>query len=216
MKVGTLACIFGAVIRAENPEDILDIGTGTGLLALMIAQRFPATQIDAIEINKEAFEQAEKNVANSSWNNRINIFFDDFLNWNPDKKYDLIITNPPFFQDHLKSPRREINLARHTDQLPHEKLVCHVVKILREQGAFWVVLPHYQSARLEQLANQKGLFKSYQMEIFNFRGQKPAAIINRYALSKSKIEFEKLVIREGQQTYSKRFVNLLKDFYLNF
>ena len=130
MKVSTLACLFGAKIIAKEPENILDVGAGTGLLTLMLAQKYQNAKIDAIEIDNDAYEETVKNIERSSWSKRITVIKNDFLLHSFVKKYDLIVSNPPFYSNHLKSVNHSINMARHNDTLPINQLIKKVVTVM--------------------------------------------------------------------------------------
>jgi len=215
MKVGTLACIFGAAITSSSPQFILDIGTGTGVLALMMAQRFPTSKIEALEIETNAFHQAKSNFKESPWDTRLHIECADFNNWKAKHLYDLIITNPPFFNRHLKSPGKAINLARHNDQLPMSMLINKVFNLLAASGSFWVLLPKYESDKFKVEAEQAGLFLNYQIQILNFAEQPVKAVISQFSKRKKFDRREELVIRQDDNSYNDNFIQLLKPFYLH-
>lgn len=216
MKVGTLACILGAYAEAEKPKRILDIGAGTGLLTLMMAQRFPEAGIEAIEIEKDAFEQTVANVNQSLWSGRIRLIHSDILEEPLREGYDLIISNPPFFEKYLKSPNIKINLARHNDQLPFDALVSKVRQLLHENGIFYLLLPAFEMKRVEKLARENGLFLTKQLNIFNCAGQKAKAVISAFSKKPADPVVEQLIIRNADNTYTSAFISLLKAFYLHF
>ena len=142
MKVGTDGVLLGA--WAEGGKRILDIGTGTGLIALMMAQRFPASTIDAIEIDSDAASQAVDNVKLSSFSNIVHVMngsFQDFASSMPSKQYDSIVSNPPFFNNSLKNPDEARMLARHTDTLSFRDLFHGVEKLLMDDGVFSAIIP---------------------------------------------------------------------------
>lgn len=216
MKVGTLACILGAYASATAPKQILDIGAGTGLLALMLAQRFPEAAIDAVEIEAGAFRQASVNLKESRWKSRIHLIHGDILGFSSSCKYDLIVSNPPFFEKYLKSPDDKTNLARHNDHLPFAGLLAKVKELLAPEGSFYVLLPPFEMKRLENLALAKGLFPKKELHIYNFPGQPAKAVVSAFSHEKKNCANEALVIRDEDKNYTSEFISMLKDFYLHF
>jgi tRNA1Val (adenine37-N6)-methyltransferase len=157
MKVSTDACILGAWVDVAQAENILDIGAGTGLLSLMMAQRSTAC-IDAVELDTPAFEQAKSNIAESNWGDRVEVFLGKIQDFSSDKKYDYIVSNPPFYQNHLKSEKVQKNQAHHTETLSFEELLDSVLRLRTTSGKFAVLLPAYEAKVLEDLAVSKGFF----------------------------------------------------------
>ncbi len=143
MKINTDGVLLGALVEANQAKTILDIGTGTGVIALMLAQRFTEAQIDAVEIDPMAAQTAGKNFINSPYAERLNIYpvgFEQFFEQNPDKKYDLIVSNPPFFINSLKSPEAKRKLAKHTDEDFFKKLI-KISTHLNPDGVCWLIIP---------------------------------------------------------------------------
>lgn len=215
MKVGTLACILGAHAFNDNPRRILDIGTGTGLLSLMMAQRFPDARIEAIEIEESAFRQAKTNIQKSPWRERIEVCHQDFLAFSPSAKYDLIISNPPFFEKHLTSPDEKINLARHNVQLPFDKLIEKLNELLEVDGIFYVLLPLFEMNKLEKLALTNSLFAANKLHILNQPGKSPKAVICGFSMNNTGTVSSQLAIKNTDNEYSREFKELLKAFYLH-
>ena len=218
MKVGTLACILGAYSNFPDPRHILDIGTGTGLLALMLAQRYPGTSIDAVEIETATYGQACENAASSPWGKDISLFHADIASFNPPHGagYELIVSNPPFFENHKKSSDSKINMARHDDSLKMEKLLAAVSKLLTPWGRFFVLLPPSEAMRLGTLAPRYGLFPSAHLEIYNFPNKPCKAVILTLGRQKDILGKSAFYIWRGQGAYSDEFIGLLKEYYLNF
>lgn len=216
MKVGTLACIFGASIKADHPKKILDIGTGTGLLSLMAAQRFKEAVIEAVEIDESAFKQAKNNFKISPWSTRLHIQHGDFLKTTYLNKFNLILSNPPFFDNHLKSPDLQINLARHTDQLPLNLLIENVKGLLEKDGFFAILLPEMEMTSFIEVAEKYKLFPCFQLNILNFQDQPPKAIVCQFTFRASPFLERDLIIRKSNHEYSEEYMALLKDFYLQF
>jgi len=215
MKVTTDACILGACAPAPDHGKILDIGTGTGLLSLMLAQRTPA-MIDAIENDEQSFLQAKENVANSPWSDRINVIHEDVKNFSREVKYDFIICNPPFFENQLHSPSFQKNQARHNLSLDSESLLDAVNKLIRSEGKFSVLLPYSQSSDFSRKAKTRELFLSGQFLIRNAPDRSFIRAIMTFEKSiPLKLKTEILSIKNESGQYSDFFQRLLKDFYLH-
>ncbi len=217
MKVGTDGVLLGAWAECETCKNVLDVGTGTGLIALMIAQRAPSSIITALEIDPSAVQQAKENVAASSWKDRIDVLEANFLDWQPDNQtgFDLIVCNPPFFTQSLKNPDLKRTMARHDHDLPLGQLVAKSSGLLSKDGKLAMILP---AGRLEEsiaLASASGLFLYRQL---NIRGN-PDAPIKRVMIELSKesrkAEIAELVIETGSRgVYSEGYRKLTVAFYL--
>ncbi|HTM90871.1 MAG TPA: methyltransferase, partial [Flavisolibacter sp.] len=163
MKVTTDSCFFGAWAAEEikNEElkikNVLDIGTGTGLLSLMIAQKNDV-EIDAVEIDREASQQAKENVEASPWKNRIHIFNEDILSFQPAKKYDCVISNPPFYEKELNSEVLTKNIAHHSEQLTIAEVLKIIKAHLNEGGIFFLMYPFKRNKEIEQLLTENELY----------------------------------------------------------
>ena len=215
MKVTTDACILGAYTSVQNAKKILDIGTGTGLLALMIAQRAKA-QIDCVEIEAVAYHQAVHNVENSIFKEKITIHHIDIQSFTSEGFYDLVVSNPPFFQNHLKAETEARTNALHTDTLSFEDLLSSVIRLLSSTGTFVVLLPAYESSVLEKMANQLGLFANKKLSIHHRKGSKILRIITTFGFRKTEIQSEQLFIKNSDESYTTDFQELLREYYLIF
>ena len=217
MKIGTDAVLLGAWCPIENnPFSILDIGAGTGILALMLAQRTDAEQIDAIEIDESAYEQCVDNFENSPWSDRLFCFhagLDEFVE-EPEDEYDLIISNPPFYTDDFKSENEKRDLARFEDALPFEDLIEAVDLFLSENGIFAVIIPFKEQDDFLLLCENFDLFP---FKITHVKGT-PTSEIKRSLIAFSRIEAEfeinELVIENSRNVYTEQYITLTKDFYL--
>ncbi|WP_286755810.1 methyltransferase [Roseivirga sp. UBA838] len=218
MKVTTEACIFGALSaqlsQPHNPNRILDIGTGTGLLALMKAQHTQCA-IDAVEINDEAFLQARENFYVSPWKNRLSLFHTDIDHFEPNTTYDLIISNPPFFENHLQGENSAKNQALHTNTLGYHQLAVCINRLLSPKGNAHILLPPQPMQVFEALAKDLGLYTQQKVSIYNRPGSalfREVVSIGRTPINTTKQNF---IIREVGNEYSKEFVGLLQPYYLH-
>ncbi len=220
MKVCTDACVFGAWADHGEANRILDIGTGTGLLALMTAQRSTSAQIDAVEIDAEAAEQAIENVANSLFSERIKVVLAPVQDYAPKYLYDSIIVNPPFFQDDLRSPDAAVNQAHHATTLNFLDLLTALARLLEENGCWHVLLPPAESEKLTKLAAEKGWNVRCELILSHSEDHPPFRVMRTF----SRLEpNDRTVLSEYLSIYVPRstthtfaFRQLLQDFYLNF
>lgn len=217
MKVGTDGVLLGAWTSVEhNPFNVLDIGAGTGILSLMIAQRSHAEQIEAIEIDDDAFEQCAENFENSPWNDRLFCFHASLLEYMEvvDEKFDLIICNPPFYSEDYKSTDKARNLARFSDAMPMEHIVFAVINFLSENGKFAIVLPYKMEKEFIEEAGLIGLFPN---RILRVKGN-PKSEIKRslieFSYTETNTEISELIIETDRHNYTDDYINLTKDFYL--
>jgi tRNA1Val (adenine37-N6)-methyltransferase len=217
MKVCTDACILGASTDVENVKNILDIGTGTGLLSLMLAQRSFA-KIDAVEIDEDAYSQAFENVSVSKFSDKIVVHHRRIQSFVATQGYDLIISNPPFYQKSLKSIDNQTNKALHAVELSFEELIDSVVRLLKSNGKFVVLLPPFEIEKLIQIAQKKGLYLSKKI-LIRHDESKPIFRVIATFLDKPVKNYEEntLEIHEERSViYSEAFRTLMKDYYLIF
>lgn len=218
MKIGTDGVLLGAWTPIDNnPFSILDIGTGTGIIALMLAQRSGATQIDALEIDEDAYEQATDNFENSPWNDRLFCFhaaLDEFIE-EPEDEYDLIISNPPFYTEDYKSKNEQRDLARFSDAMPFEELIEAADLLLSENGIFAVIIPFKEEERFIDLCAEVELFP---VKATRVKGSPKTPVVRsllafkRYELSV--LEADELIIEINRHEYTDEYIELTKDFYL--
>jgi tRNA1Val (adenine37-N6)-methyltransferase len=219
MKVGVDGVLIGAWADVTGAERILDIGTGTGLIALMMAQRNLTAKIDAVEIDPEAFEESLFNVNQSPWSERISVECCAFqeLAKNSVKKYALIVSNPPFFGNGQKAPLESRAQARHSDSLPPEALISGIAGLLNEKGRAALILPSESLPELERLAPLNNLFLSRLCQV-KPNPQKPIfRVMVELSVSANLPQQETLMIEfENHFDYTPGYRQLTKDFYLKF
>ena len=218
MKVGTDGVLLGAWVNVQYEKKILDIGTGTGLIALMMAQRTSA-QIIGIEIEKNAAEEAAHNCAMSDWKDRLsvqNISFQEFAEKN-NEKFDLIISNPPFFANDQKSKHKNMAIAKHNDLLPMPDLISGCRKLISEEGKLAVISPVIAAKKLIELANETGLFLIRLTEIFPTPQKESNRCLMEFRTKKQTLHKNTLTIfEELSGNFSLPYKELTKEFYLNF
>ncbi len=214
MKIGTDSMVFGSLIDVEGKSNALDIGTGTGVLSLMTAQRNPNLKITAIEIEENAFEEAKMNFNNSPFQHQLNAFHFDFLNFNPDSKFDLIFSNPPYFENASKSLLQEKNLARHDDSLPLNVLFEKVSDLLNEKGDFWVILPSLTFDSYLNIAQQNSLFLVKEIEIYGKENQLVRKI-GAFSKIKKPLKLARLTIRKRDGNYTDEYKKLTAEYHFN-
>ena len=217
MKIGTDGVLLGAWVSLENnPESILDIGAGTGILSLQLAQRCIAETLEAIEIDEDAFEQCVVNFENSPWGDRLFCFHASAQEFaaEMEEEYDLIISNPPFYSDEHKSDDSKRNTARFTDTLPFKDLAIFAYQFLSEKGIFALILPRKEEENFIALALEVGLFPK---RICRVKGN-PTSEVKRslleFTFEKFEIIKEELTIEISRHVYTEAYKKLVKDFYL--
>jgi len=219
MKVGMDGVLLGAWANVSGAAKILDIGTGTGLIALMMAQKNPSAQIDAIEIEQDAFQEATVNIQQSPWNERINTercSFQEFAE-RTSCKYDLIVSNPPFFTNGVKAPLENRAQARHSDSLPLEVLISGATKMLTEKGRIALILPIEHLPEIEQLAILNKLYISHLCRVKPNPLKSDFRILIELSCEQCVIQEEHLMIEfEKHHNYTPEYRELTKEFYLKF
>jgi len=218
MKVGTDGVLLGAWATCESVQQVLDIGTGTGLISLMIAQRSNA-MIDGIEIDTLASKQAKENVQKSPWTDRINIInksFQDFINY-ADKKYDLIVSNPPYFQNSLFATDQKRTDARHNSNLELQELLVGAKSLMSSGGTLSIILPYLEGNMFILKASELGLFCVRQTKVLPKPGRDPKRLLLEFMqIKKPLVEQEIIIELNKRHEYSEAYKNLTKDFYLAF
>ncbi len=214
MKVGTDGVLLGSWVDCRNVERILDIGTGTGLLALMLAQKYKA-QIDAVEIDKEASELAVENVQESPWADQIRVIHNDISKYKTNQTYDLIVSNPPYYSTDIIAPNKSRAKARHTISLNPNKLMESVARLMADKGLFYVIYPVNVCRNWEDAATENGLFKVRELFVKPNPQKEPVRIISVFAFHESETYSETICIENNKRhDYSDEYRNLTGDYYV--
>ena len=218
MKVCTDSCLFGAYADVAQAQHILDIGAGSGLLSLMVAQRRSMVSIDAVEIDPEAQQQAKENFAASPWAERLRLHpasLQEFTKYNR-QAYDVILSNPPFFLSSLKSANIAKNTAKHTGELLFEDILAFAQTHLLPEGRLYLLLPPAEAAHFTALACAHGLYLAETLEVYTRIGGKCIRHIQTYTFSRIEIPVARqLYIRAADAlAYTPEFVELLQPYYL--
>lgn len=214
MKVGTDGVLLGAWTNVKHSHHLLDIGTGTSLIALMLAQRCPQAHITAVDIDAEAIGQALENVQLSPWSDRVEVKLQDICTYTTDRCFDTIVSNPPYFIDSLKCLDDQRNTARHTDTLDAERLLNSVARLLSNDGRFSIILPAEQTDLLIQTACTQGLYPSRKTEVITRPGLPPKRVLMEFQKTKEALQTDELIIELERHVYSEEYIALTKDFYL--
>jgi len=221
MKVGTDGVLLGAWCTVDKyPDSVLDIGAGTGVISLMIAQRSDAMTIDAVEIDADGYEQTVENFEKSDWGDRLycyNATFQEFAIEiaEEEETYDLIVSNPPFYTDGFETENEARNKARFTSSLSFEELIDGVSKILSKNGIFSIVIPFKEEENIINIAKEHHLFLN---RICRVQGNRTAEIkrsLLEFSFQQAEINETHLIIEIERHIYTAEYIRLTQDFYLN-
>lgn len=219
MKVGSDGVLLGVLAPTIDSGRILDIGTGTGLVGIMLSQRCPQAIVTGVEIDADAAKQAEENATSTGWKIKIiNKSIQDF-SFQCEEKFDLIVSNPPYFINSLKAPEKNRNTARHTDELSFEELIESAEKLLSEEGKFSVIIPYSEEENFIGIANKRNLVVVSSVRIIPKVGKDPKRSVITFCKCKNKINCninvtELVIEKEERHCYSDEFKKLTADFYL--
>lgn len=216
LKISTEACILGAWAHSFAHGKILDIGTGCGLIACMLAQSNPEVNIDAIEIHQEVATLALDNINNSPFNNQIQVISSDIRALSTNNSYDFIISNPPFFSNHLPATLQDKQIAIHDDELNFVDLIASIKKLLKPGGKFAVIYPKEVMDKFENEMGKTGLYVHQFLSIFPNPKSKLLRVICLGSTNKEEIAIENLYIKDEKNEYTEAFKLLLNPYYLIF
>ncbi|WP_271393830.1 tRNA1(Val) (adenine(37)-N6)-methyltransferase [Aequorivita sinensis] len=217
MQIGTDGVLLGAWVSIENnPFSILDIGAGTGVIALQLAQRSDAEMIDALEVDDNAYEQCVDNFENSPWGDRLFCYhasLGEFIEEIEDK-YDLIVSNPPFYSEDYKTSDESRDLARFNDSLPFDDLIFSASQLLSEEGIFAVVIPRKEEEGFLKMAEQENLFAKRICRVKGNETSQEKRSLIAFSFEKSTPKIENLTIETSRHKYTEEYISLVNEFYL--
>lgn len=218
MKIGTDGTLLGAWCNCNNAQSILDIGTGTGLIALMLAQRNSTAIIDAIELDKASAEEAQFNFEKSNWSERLTIYCSSFQEFETTKTYDLIVSNPPFFSNSSKNPKTTKSNTRHNDSLPFEVFIEKSKKLLEPKGELSVILPIDESVNFIDLCKKQELYLNRKTEVYsNINSDQSFRYLMTFSSQKKVLTEDHLIVEtETRHQFTEEYKLLCKDFFLKF
>lgn len=212
LKVGTDAMILGAICSWEHPKRLLDIGTGTGVLSLMCAQRFAFEEIVGIELSEEAFKDARINAQSSPFESRISMVNQSVQEYEPEEKFDAIISNPPFFENSLRNQDEQKSLARHTESLSFSELIASISRLLSDNGKAWIIVPYESSETIIRLAAENNLCVTDSITIFGKPGKTTRMILS-FSKQNPGITSATLCIRTEDGSYTEAYKTLTKEYH---
>jgi tRNA1Val (adenine37-N6)-methyltransferase len=215
MKVGVDGVTLGAWADIAGAKSILDVGCGSGLIALMLAQR-SAAKITAIDIDEQSIVQAEENVKNSPWRDRISILHHSFQDFAAitSESFDLIVSNPPFFVNSLKTPSQARTTARHNDSLSHADIIQNAKKCMKKSGRLCLILPILEGNQFVDSAEKEGLFCSKKISLFPNPTKPAKRFLLEFRFEQAACEESDLTIEKERNVYTAEYEDIVKDFYL--
>ena len=217
MKIGTDGVLLGAWADVRDARSILDVGTGTGLVAIMCAERNAMARVHGIDIVEDAATEAQQNMSRTAWHDRLSAEHADLRSYNPDVRYDHIVSNPPFFLTSLHSPDTVRAMARHADTLPYADLVSAAERLLVPGGRLSVVLPTECAATFRRVAFER-LWLSRQTEVVTREGDTPKRLLMEFVKCKKPLmpRCDRILIQQKDGAYTEEYRTLTQDFYLMF
>lgn len=215
MKVGTDAVLLGAWVNIENAKRILDIGTGSGVIALMLAQRTDGhSLIEAIDMEKVDAEQARENVLRSPWPKKVVVYQSRLQEFETDEKYDLIVSNPPYFVNSLQPPSKERTKARHANELTFDELITHSLRLLNSQGKISVILPVVEGEAFKSIAIKNGLRLIRETAFYSREEKQQERWLFEFSTEPQKMISDKLILYDAVGEKSAAYRGLTGEFYL--
>ncbi len=216
MKVNTDGVLLGAWADVAQSTTILDIGTGTGVIALMTAQKNLSATIDAIDLDEDAFLQTKENFERSSWHQRLNAIQCSVQNYSIERRYDVIISNPPYFIDDFKTSNEQKNIAKHSTALTYEELISGISRLLSVHGKAFLSIPVFNVERMQRIAAQQNLFSIKLTEVIAVEGKLPYLALMQLTRQQQVLSKSTITIKDGKGAFTSEYIELTKDFYLKF
>mgnify|MGYP003617281067 FL=1 len=210
-RVGTDGVLLGAMCNVKNAKKILEIGTGTGLISLMLAQRNVSAKISAIDINENAVKLASENFRNSIFNENLKVELKDFKNFETNENFDLVVCNPPFFEENASA--KDV-LARQQVELNFRNLVEKSAEIITEKGILSIILPSESATDVKSLAEEFNLYLVREINIYGIEGGNLKRNILEFSLAQKPLEISDFVIEKSPRKYSDQYLNLTKNFHV--
>ena len=214
MPISTDSVLIGAWCSVANVGRALDVGTGTGVIALMLAQRYRELTVDALDIDENSIKEAKGNFTNSPWTDRLMAMLADFNDWQGD--YDLIVSNPPYFVDGIYSPVETRSVARHTRLLTYDQLIMNGAKLLTATGRLAFIAPYDLKAKVIEIATFNSLNIARMCEVTSVEGKQPKRIMWELTAAKSPLIREQLLLRDANGDITEAYRSLCSEFYQSF
>lgn len=214
MKVGTDGVLLGAWCDVTSVHRVLDVGTGCGVIALMVAQRSPDAVIHAIDIDRDAIDEARQNFAGSPWGERLSATVADFANFDDENRYDLIVSNPPFFTNGVLAPDQQRATARHNTSLTFQQLIAGASRLLSDEGILAIITPADAVMDVRRSVVEKGMWLRRVTTVVPVEGAAPKRML--WEISKTQVDTacDTLVIETPSHEYTQQYITLTRDFYL--
>lgn len=216
MKVNTDGVLLGAWTDVSDAQQILDIGTGTGVIALMLAQRNPHAAITAIDIDRDAYDQSTANAFASPWAHRVSVLHTSLQDMPEAMRYDLIVSNPPYFINDYTSEDAQRNVARHSSTLSYDELIVGIVRFLVSDGRASIILPYFNVEQFLIHAAEKGLYLTRRTDVIAVHGRDPYVSMLCLSRSRSSTHRDTITIQSESGAYTDEYRHLTQDFYLKF
>ena len=218
MRVGTDAVLFAQWVGVSSSDNVLDIGTGSGIIPMILSQK-GAGSVDAVELDADSYEEAKQNFSISAWSEKLKVFNSDVRIYadEVEKKYDLIVSNPPFYASDVKPIKEKKIMARHVSTLSFKDLLLSAKKMMNEKSRFALVLPFYESRLFIKEAELQGFYLQKEMHIIPIEGKDANRVNMQFVLKEvDSVETENFTIRNKDYSYTEEYREFLKDYYLDF
>lgn len=218
MRIGTDAVLFAQWVEVSPHDNVLDVGTGSGIIPMILSQK-GAGSVDAVELDTDSYEEARLNFSVSVWNEKLNAINDDVRTFadETDKKYDLIVSNPPYYASDVKPIKEKKVMARHVSTLSFKDLLSSAKKMMGNGSRFALVLPFYESRLFIKEAEQLGFHLQKEMHVVPIKGKEPNRVNMQFVLHEvDEVTVESLAIRNEDYSYTEDYKNFLSDYYLDF